>query len=131
MLATLVHLHRGPTPTANRLAPAHPVQCTTHPPFLTEYTLTERLPQVFNWYADLAIAASQAVKEANPQALVVGPAAAERSWYSDCNQSFLRQIFARGILEHLDAVSVHAYTEGPGRLYAVLCGCVGTAIQRY
>lgn len=69
--------------------------------------------QLFGWYADMAIAVSQAIKKAQPNAVVVGPAASTRSWFMDSNQTFLREIFGRGVLEHLDAVTVHAYTEGP------------------
>ena len=72
---------------------------------------------VFGWYADLAIATSKAIKAVDAHNFVLGPAASERAWYFDSNQSFLEEIFARGVLEHLDAVTVHAYTTGPGRLW--------------
>ena len=65
----------------------------------------------------MAIAAAVAVKQASPTDFVIGPAASERAWYFDSNQSFITEIFARGVLQHLDAVSVHAYTGGPGRLW--------------
>ena len=77
--------------------------------------------ELFGWYADMAIAVSQAIKGAQPSAVVVGPAASTRSWYMDSNQTFLREIFARGVLEHLDAVTVHAYTEGPCAHYLRFC----------
>ena len=64
--------------------------------------------KLFQDYAAMAIAASQAVKSVSPEAVVIGPAASERSWYWDDNQTFLTEIFQRGVLEHFDAVSVHA-----------------------
>ena len=73
--------------------------------------------QVFRWYAAMAISASKAIKAVSPTDLVVGPAVSERGFYWDRNQSFLREIFARGVLEHFDAVTVHAYTAGPGRMW--------------
>lgn len=96
--------------------------------------------QLFGWWANLAIAASTAIKAVDTQAYVVGPAASIRAWYLDSNQTFLREIFARcaikrlfcntisytkktetcvcrGVLSHLDAVTVHAYTDGPGSLW--------------
>jgi hypothetical protein len=64
--------------------------------------------KLFRDYADMAIVASQSVKSVSPDAFVIGPAASERSWYWDANQTFLTEIFARGVLSHLDGVSVHA-----------------------
>ena len=40
---------------------------------------------------------AKAIKAASPTDLIVGPAASERSWYYDSNQSFLEEIFARGV----------------------------------
>jgi hypothetical protein len=51
--------------------------------------------QLFGWWANLAIAASTAIKAVDTQAYVVGPAASIRAWYLDSNQTFLREIFAR------------------------------------
>ena len=73
--------------------------------------------RLFGWYADMAIATAQAIRAATPGAFIIGPAASERSWYEDSNQTFLREIFARGVLTHFNAVTVHAYTTGPGRMW--------------
>lgn len=54
-------------------------------------------------YATLALAAVKAVRAADPSATVVGPAT------SEVPVKFLEDVFAAGLLEHWDAVSVHPY----------------------
>lgn len=54
-------------------------------------------------YIALAKAASRAVREADPQAILTGPAT------SEVPVKFLEAFFSSGILESLDAVSVHPY----------------------
>jgi polysaccharide biosynthesis protein PslG len=59
-------------------------------------------------YLALASATCKAVREADPKATIVAPATSEFPW------EFLEAIFKAGLLEHLDAVSVHPY-RGPKR----------------
>jgi polysaccharide biosynthesis protein PslG len=54
-------------------------------------------------YATLALAAAKAVRAADPQAVIIGPASSEFPW------AFLETFLASGVLEYLDAVSVHPY----------------------
>jgi hypothetical protein len=54
-------------------------------------------------YSALAIAAAKAIRETEPQATIVGPASSGFPW--DYLETFLKS----GVLEYLDAVSVHPY----------------------
>ena len=54
-------------------------------------------------YSALAIAASKAIREAEPQATIVGPASSGFPW------EYLETFLKSGVLEYLDAVSVHPY----------------------
>jgi hypothetical protein len=54
-------------------------------------------------YTTMALAASKAVREADPQATIIGPASSGFPW------EFLESFLKSGILEFLDAVSVHPY----------------------
>ena len=54
-------------------------------------------------YTALALATCRAVREANPQATLIGPASSEFPW------PFLESFLSSGVLEYLDAVSVHPY----------------------
>jgi len=54
-------------------------------------------------YAALALATGQVVRAADPEATLVAPATSEMPL------DFLDTFFASGVLEHLDAVSVHPY----------------------
>jgi len=56
-------------------------------------------------YTALALATAKAVRDAEPQATVVGPASASFPW------EFLKVFLASGVLEYLDAVSVHPYRD--------------------
>jgi hypothetical protein len=56
-------------------------------------------------YARLALAAAEAIRAADPQAVVVGPAT------SKIPLDFLETCFASGLLEHWDAVTVHPYRQ--------------------
>ena len=56
-------------------------------------------------YAALALATCKAVREADPKATIVAPATSGFPW------EFLETFFKSGVLEHLDAVSVHPYRE--------------------
>ncbi len=54
-------------------------------------------------YTTLALATIQAIRAADPQATIVAPATSGFPW------EFLEAFFKSGVLEHLDAVSVHPY----------------------
>ena len=54
-------------------------------------------------YATLALATCQAVRAADPQAVIIAPGSSEFPW------TFMETLFAAGALEYLDAVSVHPY----------------------
>jgi len=56
-------------------------------------------------YAALALATCRAVRTADPQATIIAPGAGEIPW------PFLESLFASGVLEYLDAVSVHPYRD--------------------
>ena len=61
-------------------------------------------------YVTLALATAKAVREADPDATIIGPAT------SQVPMQFLTDIFAAGLLTHFDAVSVHpyrSYRKGP------------------
>jgi hypothetical protein len=68
-------------------------------------------PNIFFWkpkpdvrqYNTLALATCQAIRAVDPLATIIGPAT------SEIPLKFLEEHFACGILEHLDAVSVHPY----------------------
>jgi polysaccharide biosynthesis protein PslG len=57
-------------------------------------------------YTTLALATAKAIREADPQATIIGPASAGFPW------EFLESFLKSGVLEYLDAVSVHPY-RGP------------------
>jgi polysaccharide biosynthesis protein PslG len=54
-------------------------------------------------YTTLALAAAKAIREADPQAVIIGPATSGFPW------EFLETFLKSGVLEYLDAVSVHPY----------------------
>jgi hypothetical protein len=61
-------------------------------------------------YATLALATCRAIREADPQALILAPASSGFPW------AFFESLFQSGVLDHLDAVSVHPYrnySQGP------------------
>lgn len=70
-------------------------------------------PNIFFWkpkpdvaqYTELALATCKAVHQAVPEAAIIGPASSEFPW------PFLEIFFSSGILEQLDAVSVHPYRD--------------------
>ena len=59
-------------------------------------------------YAELAMAAAQAIREADPQAVIIAPALATTG-LGEIDLPFLEQSFRRGLLENLDGVSIHPY----------------------
>jgi hypothetical protein len=54
-------------------------------------------------YAQLALATARAIKKTDPKAVVLAPGTSEFPW------EFLETSFRAGLLEHIDAVSVHPY----------------------
>ena len=54
-------------------------------------------------YTTLALATAKAIREAEPQAAIIGPASSGFPW------EFLETFLKSGMLEYLDAVSVHPY----------------------
>ncbi|MDP4290409.1 MAG: cellulase family glycosylhydrolase, partial [Bacteroidota bacterium] len=54
-------------------------------------------------YTALALATCKAVKAAVPEATIIGPASSELPW------PYLESFFSSGVLEYLDAVSIHPY----------------------
>jgi hypothetical protein len=56
-------------------------------------------------YTTLALAAAKAIRAIDPEATIVGPASSGFPW------DFLETFLKSGILEYLDAVSVHPYRE--------------------
>jgi hypothetical protein len=56
-------------------------------------------------YGALALAACKAIRQADPQATIIGPASASFPW------EFLGTVFQSGLLQYLDAVSVHPYRD--------------------
>jgi hypothetical protein len=54
-------------------------------------------------YITLALATSKAIRGAVPEAAIMGPASSEMPW------PFLESFLSSGVLEYLDAVSVHPY----------------------
>jgi len=56
-------------------------------------------------YSTLAVAACKAIREAEPQATIIGPASSGFPW------EFLETFLKSGVLEYLDAVSVHPYRD--------------------
>ncbi len=58
-------------------------------------------------YADLALAASQAIRRTSPTEWLIGPG------MSGMDFSFLRECFQRGLLKYWDAVSFHPYRLSP------------------
>jgi hypothetical protein len=56
-------------------------------------------------YIALALATCKAIREADPQATIVGPATSKFPW------GFLKKFLKSGVLEYLDGVSVHPYRE--------------------
>ena len=56
-------------------------------------------------YAALALATAKAVREADPHATIIGPASSGFPW------EFLETFLRSGVLEYLDAVSVHPYRD--------------------
>lgn len=72
-------------------------------------------PNIFFWkphpdvaqYTTLALATAKAIRAADPRACLVGPATSTFTW------DFLENIFKSGLLDYLDAVSVHPYRGKP------------------
>ena len=78
-------------------------------------------------YTTLALAACKAIREAEPRATIIGPASSTFPW------EFLETFLKSGVLEYLDAVSVHPYREPnrPPEMAAADYQKLRTLIARY
>ena len=76
-------------------------------------------------YARLAIETARAVRAADPDAVILAPGSSELPW------KFLETIFAAGLLEHIDAVSVHPYRDRPPETVLADYGRLRVLIARH
>jgi hypothetical protein len=78
-------------------------------------------------YTTLAVAACKAIREAEPRATIIGPASSGFPW------EFLETFLKSGVLEYLDAVSVHPYRDphSPPETAASDYQKLRTLIERY
>ena len=78
-------------------------------------------------YTALALATAKAIREAEPQATIIGPASSGFPW------EFLETFLKSGVLEYLDAVSVHPYRNPrkPPETAAADYQKLRTMIERY
>ena len=58
-------------------------------------------------YAKLALATARAVRAADPDAVILAPGSSGFPW------EFLETVFRGGVLDHVDAISVHPYRGTP------------------
>ena len=56
-------------------------------------------------YTAMALAACKTIRQADPEATIIGPATSGFPW------DFLRTFLSSGVLDYLDAVSIHPYRE--------------------
>ncbi|MGC8744693.1 MAG: cellulase family glycosylhydrolase [Verrucomicrobiia bacterium] len=90
-------------------------------------------PNIFFWkpkpdvqkYIALAKATVKAVKAADPQAIVIAPASSEFPW------GFLEEMFKAGLIEELDAISVHPYRGRAPETVAADYAKLRKMIERY
>jgi polysaccharide biosynthesis protein PslG len=68
-------------------------------------------------YVALASAACRAIREATPEATIIGPAAAKPPTVSRASTPFLNAVLGSGLLGCLDGVSVHPYPHIPDLKY--------------
>ena len=77
-------------------------------------------------YINMALASCNAIRKADPNALIIAPALAMFNWNFSGNISndergirgqftidFMKKLFKSGMLDYLCAISVHAYRDGP------------------
>ena len=76
-------------------------------------------------YARLALATAKAVRAADPDAVILAPGTSEFPW------KFFETVFRAGLLEHLDAVSVHPYRGSSPETVAEDYGRLRALIARY
>ncbi|AMV36280.1 cellulase family glycosylhydrolase [Planctomyces sp. SH-PL62] len=76
-------------------------------------------------YAKLALETAEAIRAADPKAYVVAPASSGFPW------EFLDALFASGVLEQIDAVSVHPYRESHPETAAEDYGRLRALIARH
>jgi hypothetical protein len=76
-------------------------------------------------YARLSLATARAVRAADPDAVILAPGTSEFPW------PFFETVFRSGLLEHLDAVSVHPYRSQNPETAADDYGRLRALIARY
>jgi len=76
-------------------------------------------------YAKLALETADAVRKADPKAFLVAPASSGFPW------EFFEKLFAAGLLEKIDAVSVHPYRESYPETAAEDYGRLAAMIARF
>jgi hypothetical protein len=76
-------------------------------------------------YSRLAVATARAVRAADPEAIILAPGTSRFPW------DFFETVFRAGLLEHVDAVSVHPYRGGPPESAADDFGRLRALIARY
>jgi hypothetical protein len=76
-------------------------------------------------YAQLAIATVRAMRAVDPKAVILSPGSSEFPW------PFLETIFSEGLLEHVDAVSVHPYRNRPPETVTSDYGRLRALVARY
>jgi polysaccharide biosynthesis protein PslG len=91
-------------------------------PNIAQFWKPEPDAQAYSW---LALEATRAVRTADPDAVILAPGSSELPW------KFLETIFAAGLLEHIDAVSVHPYREQPPETAGADYGRLRALIARY
>ncbi len=76
-------------------------------------------------YAKLAVATARAIRAADPDAVILAPGSSQFPW------DFFENTFRAGLLEHIDAVSVHPYRETAPETAADDFGKLHVLIARY
>ena len=76
-------------------------------------------------YAQLALETARAIRAADPEAVILAPGSSGFPW------AFFETIFAAGLLEQIDAVSVHPYRGGAPETAAADYGRLRALIARY
>ncbi|HWD38496.1 MAG TPA: cellulase family glycosylhydrolase [Fimbriimonas sp.] len=76
-------------------------------------------------FAKLAVATAKAIREADPSALIIGPALTEIKY------DYLKSVFDSGLLSYIDDVSIHMYREASPENALGAYRLLSTFIQGY
>lgn len=90
-------------------------------------------PNIFFWkpkpdaaqYTTIALATAKAIRAADPHACIVAPAMSGFQW------NFVETVLKSGVLEYIDAVSVHPYRGKPPETAAMDCARLRGLIAHY